>query len=49
MNKQDHRHEPQEMEREPVRPIATLAVIGVLLLVTLAFWMMVLGVQQGRV
>lgn len=30
------------------RPIGTLMVIAILLLVTLAFWMMVLGVQQGR-
>lgn len=30
------------------RPIGTLMVIAILLLVTTAFWMMVLGVQQGR-
>lgn len=30
------------------RPIGTLMVIAILLLVTLAFWMMVLGIQQGR-
>lgn len=30
------------------RPIGTLLVIAILLLVTTAFWMMVLGVQQGR-
>lgn len=30
------------------RPIGTLLVIAILLLVTTAFWMMVLGIQQGR-
>ena len=28
--------------------VGTLMVIAILLLVTTAFWMMVLGVQQGR-
>lgn len=49
MNNPHHNDQKQNSEpQESVKPIATLAVIAVLLLVTLAFWMMVLGVQQGR-
>ncbi|GAA5500640.1 hypothetical protein Dxin01_00364 [Deinococcus xinjiangensis] len=38
---------PPAEEHGPA-PLGTLMVIGVLLLVTLAFWMLVLGIQQGR-
>ncbi|WP_158591570.1 MULTISPECIES: hypothetical protein [Deinococcus] len=30
------------------KPIGTLMVIAILLLVTIAFWMLVLGIQQAR-
>lgn len=33
---------------EGPQPIGTLMVIGILLLVTIAFWMLVLGIQQAR-
>lgn len=33
---------------EGPRPIGTLMVIAILLLVTIAFWMLVLGIQQAR-
>lgn len=35
-------------EKRGPAPVGTLMVIGVLLLVTLAFWMLVLGIQQAR-
>lgn len=43
--------EPLPPAQEEVRgppPIGTLMVIAVLLLVTIAFWCLVLGIQQGR-
>ncbi|WP_291425536.1 hypothetical protein [Deinococcus sp.] len=36
-----------EEARGPV-PVGTLMVVAVLLLVTIAFWCLVLGIQQGR-
>lgn len=39
---------PEEQPGAGPRPIGTLMVIGILILVTIAFWMLVLGIQQGR-
>lgn len=41
-------HVVEEHHEEGPRPIGTLMVIAILLLVTLAFWMLVLGIQQAR-
>lgn len=38
----------EEHHEEGPRPIGTLTVVAILLLVTLAFWMLVLGIQQAR-
>lgn len=38
---------PEEHVAGPA-PIGTLIVIAILLLVTIAFWMLVLGIQQAR-
>lgn len=40
--------EPVQHDVKGPAPIGTLMVIAILLLVTIAFWMLVLGIQQGR-
>ena len=39
---------PTEHHDDGPRPIGTLMVVAILLLVTIAFWMLVLGIQQAR-
>ncbi len=39
---------PVHEEARGPAPVGTLMVIAVLLLVTIAFWCLVLGIQQGR-
>lgn len=41
-------HDLHDHHEEGPQPIGTLMVIGILLLVTIAFWMLVLGIQQAR-
>ena len=41
-------HVLEEHHDDGPRPIGTLMVIAILLLVTIAFWMLVLGIQQAR-
>ena len=41
-------HVADDHQDDGPRPIGTLMVIAILLLVTIAFWMLVLGIQQAR-